>query len=77
MPKTKKSSSPAPSLVPNSNVPLLYDISAAAELLGIPSWSLRRLIWRKEIPAAKINNKIYLARTTVLGFAERIAGGVQ
>lgn len=49
--------------------PPLFNTSTAAILLGIDRRSLKIGIDRKQVPAQRIGNRIYIARRTILDIA--------
>ena len=48
---------------------VFLDLRAAANLLGIPLWTVRGLVWSGQLPARKIGRRLYLRRTDVLNWA--------
>jgi excisionase family DNA binding protein len=75
--RTKKALSESVSFVNQNQHPesLLLDVHKAAALLGVPTWTVRRLVWKKELLASKLNGKLFLSRSAVLAFVERVAAG--
>ena len=54
--------------------PLLLDMRAAAEFVGLTYWKFYALVKSRTIPVVEINNKFYFRRTTLLRFVERSEG---
>jgi hypothetical protein len=54
--------------------PLLLDMRAASEFIGLTYWKFYALVKSKTIPVVEINNKFYFRRSTLVRFVERSEG---
>ncbi len=49
----------------------LYDIPAVAAYLGVPTWTVREMIWRGDLPCVRIGRRQYLDIRDVDRFIEQ------
>jgi excisionase family DNA binding protein len=57
--------------VESTSEPILLDIPAAARALSVSTWSIRGLIWNKEIPFIKIGKKHLIDPADLRAFVAR------
>lgn len=50
---------------------LLMDIIETSEFLGVPTWTLRGMLRRKEIPYTRFNRRIYFDRQKIESWLQK------
>lgn len=53
---------------------LLYRVREAADLLGVSRMTVRRLIWRGELPVVLVGSEMRLRRVDLERYVARLAG---
>jgi excisionase family DNA binding protein len=51
---------------------LLVDLKRASDILGLSIWTVRDLIWSKEIPAHHIGRKLYIKTSDLRVYVENL-----